>query len=1355
MSIKRMKQAGVLAILLLLGVWLISRPVGIPAESAARQQALRQSMAPVGADVAQAATDYSQAPISPVVVNVADIPVGVYDPNNLYDRWQRGEADLDENEFRVSPAEAAALQADAMKLSPNANIQIAQSGPGLNAPTPGVAFDSLDTTECCGGGAVVPPDPIMAAGPNHLVAIVNLAFEMYDKTGANLSGPTTMASFFASVGTGCASNPFDPNVLYDEEADRWIIAADGNGTHYCIAVSQTPDPTGSYNIYSIPAQPVGGEFHDYPHTGVGDTYIVAGANQFGGAIPGGFEGRVWAMDKNVMYSGGALTPVTFSTGGTEGTPQPLHLHGYGQGTWPSMGSTHYFATDPYDGCTVNIWQWNIPATPTIVSTYDLCAATGVSGGFPVNFPQSGGNTIQANDWRMREFEYRNGYGWIADSISCNPGGGTVDCVRWHQVDLTGTPTLAQAGVYASTGQYRTFPDLAVNHCDDMVVGYTKSSSSMFPSVWYTGRESVDAPGTLQAEAELKAGEVTYTAFDTPPHRWGDYTGMTIDPDGLTFWYLGQYSKNIAGNARWGNYIGSFTYPNCTAGGGNPEITLTKTVGTDSAVCATTDVITVTAGTEVTYCYEVENIGDVTLNVHDLVDSELGTILNDFAFTLAPSATVFLTQTTTLLTATVNTATWTAFNPAGYTYDDTAAYNFIDISGTGTPLNLTDDGEANVTMPFQFTFYGVTSDLVRIGNNGGMLFATTTGDVGFTNAALPNAAHPLAIFPFWDDLDEETGNVYYETQGSAPNRMFIVQWDDRPHFPGPGPGGVTFQVIMYEGSNEILFQYADVVFGDAAWDYGASATVGLNEDGSSANQYSFNTPSLSDGLAISWTPSVPATASASDTATVIVLVPEIAVDPAELVVSQPVTSVVSYPLTISNVGNGLLEWDIFEENPTQPPPVAPNSNADPSLAREVAGPTKQAAPNGDAPSLTDWNWPEAILYDNGPLVTHPGGGFGGADASVLQTNLGLTTFGYGHALTSGFRVADDFTIADGGWFIDTITFFAYQTGSSTVPTIDHVNLRIWDGPPGDPGSNVVFGDTTTNRLASTSWANMYRVTDTDMMGSTRPVMGNVVTIGIFLPAGTYWLDWQTGGTLASGPWVPPVSILGEPGKPGANGLQFDPGASTWNPLVDVAPQDLPFIIEGQVAGAVCQTPADIPWLSVNPTSGSTPGGESSDVMVTMDTTGLMVGGVYTGTLCINSNDPVTPLVTVPVTLTVIAQSFGVELTADDATGVGAPGDVVTYTLQITNTGNVEDTFDLTASGSWAATLSDTSVTLGAGESATVTVSVTIPPGTADGDSDVTTVTATSTNDPSVSDSVTLTTTAEVGMYYLYLPIILKP
>lgn len=1355
MSPKKFAQLATVMVALVLGVWLVVRPSQLRPESISRITALR-ALAPAGNAQGEAAAAPTGQRIvydavTPTVKNFADVDPNAPHGDSMYDRWLRGEIDLDENDSILSAAEVAALQEAAMRMGATAGVQLAESGPGLRAPVPaGVSFASIDYN---GGGGSTPPDPEMAVGPNHIIAVVNVAVAIYDKSGTTLLGPVPAGSLYS--GASCVSGLYDPNVLYDEEADRFIIAFDkgafsANGG-YCLLASQTGNPLGTWNEYFFPLNSSAG-WLDYPHAGVGDNHIFMGGNIF--TLGGSFvEGRIYAFNKANLYSGAATAAIALGLGNTYDTPQPINLHGSSTNTWPNWGNKHYFMAEPYDGINYTLFEWD---TVTLTNRGNLAIGTG---GMPVQVVQSGGSNIQANDWRPLDFEYRNGYGWTTATNSCNPGSGTVNCLVWAQVDLDNAALgPAGSGVYGSNGDHRFFPDLAVNHCNDMALGYTKSNSSIFPSVWVTGRESGDPAGQLQAEIEMKAGEITYLAFDSPPRRWGDYTGMTIDPDGLTFWYLGEYSK-VTGNVngRWGNYIGSFTYPNCVIST-NPSITLVKTVGTNPAVCATTDVITVTVGTDVTYCYEVTNDGDTTLNLHNLIDSELGSILNTFAYALTPGASAFLTATTTMMATTTNTATWTAYNAnASYTFDDTAPYNFIDISATGTPLNLTDDGEANVTMPFQFNFYGTTSDLLRVGNNGGILFATTTGDVGFTNAALPNAAHPLAIFPFWDDLDDELGNVYYETVGAAPNRTFIVQWHERPHFPGSATADtVTFQVILAEGINEILFQYADLDFGDPAFNYGASATVGLNKDATTAVQYSFNSAVLSDGLAIRWTPT--GTASASDSATVNVLTPEIVVTPAELDISQPMTTTVAYSLAIGNAGDGPLDWTILEYNPLrlQPQPVAPNPSADPAQAREHSVTAGTYTPAEAAlPAYSAWNWPTAVLYDNGPLVTNPGAGFGGADASALQTNLGLSIFGFGHAVASGFRVADDFTVPADGWFIDTITFFAYQTGSTTTSTINSVNLRIWDGPPGEPGSSVVYGDTTTNRLTSSNWTNMYRVTDTALGADSRPVMANVVTVNTILPAGDYWLDWQTGGTLASGPWAPPVSILGQTGKPGANGRQFDPGPALWSPLIDgPAVQDLPFVIQGQIVPFPCLTPSDIPWLTLDVTAGSTAAGGSSSVQATIDSAGL-AAGLYTGTLCINSNDPVTPLVTVPLTLTVVPQSFGVLLSADQAASSDA-GMTVTYTIQITNTGNVADTFNLAATGgAWTTTLGSSSVTLAAGASAAVVVQVAVPANAADGTSDVVTITAVSQSDSGVSDTLTLTTTAVVPIRYLYLPLILRP
>ena len=119
----------------------------------------------------------------------------------------------------------------------------------------------------------------------------------------------------------------------------------------------------------------------------------------------------------------------------------------------------------------------------------------------------------------------------------------------------------------------------------------------------------------------------------------------------------------------------------------PEISLEKTVGTDANACASTSLITVMPGTQVIYCYEVTNTGELTLSMHDLQDSELGSILNSFSFSLMPGASAFLTATAQIMETTVNTATWTAYNP-GPTDETTAqAAAKVVVPKPGTDLYL--------------------------------------------------------------------------------------------------------------------------------------------------------------------------------------------------------------------------------------------------------------------------------------------------------------------------------------------------------------------------------------------------------------------------------------------------------------------------------------------------------------------------------------------------------------------------------------------------------------------------------------------------------------------------------------------
>jgi hypothetical protein len=186
---------------------------------------------------------------------------------------------------------------------------------------------------------------------------------------------------------------------------------------------------------------------------------------------------------------------------------------------------------------------------------------------------------------------------------------------------------------------------------------------------------------------------------------------------------------------------------------------------------------------------------------------------------------------------------------GYIYLDSrttsgVGYSWIDATD-GTRLNLGDDEETNVPMPFPFTFYGIPITNLRVGNNGAILMNVATGELDYSNVDLASVTTPM-IAPFWDDLDSDTGFLSYKTVGQSPNRRFVIEWHNRPRY--QNIGNSTFEVILYEGSNNLKLQYQDVVFGDSRYDNGRDATVGIRGNNAYL-QVSYNQAYLANQTAL--------------------------------------------------------------------------------------------------------------------------------------------------------------------------------------------------------------------------------------------------------------------------------------------------------------------------------------------------------------------------------------------------------------------------------------------------------------------------------------------------------------------------
>ena len=205
------------------------------------------------------------------------------------------------------------------------------------------------------------------------------------------------------------------------------------------------------------------------------------------------------------------------------------------------------------------------------------------------------DTLAAHE--MYRATYRNfgGYESVLLSGPVLPSGsggtGSNTAERWYELrgintsGGTGTPTVYQQSTYSpDTSLFRWMGSFAADHNNNMLLGYSGSSASVFPSVYITGRLSTDTLSTMESESQVYAGlnsQVNLTGY-AYGYRWGDYTSMMVDPDDCTFWYTGEYLK-LAGLFNWSTRVLSFRFPSCTAGAAItspiPSSTLTSSSAT--------------------------------------------------------------------------------------------------------------------------------------------------------------------------------------------------------------------------------------------------------------------------------------------------------------------------------------------------------------------------------------------------------------------------------------------------------------------------------------------------------------------------------------------------------------------------------------------------------------------------------------------------------------------------------------------------------------------------------------------------------------------------------------------------------
>jgi len=266
-----------------------------------------------------------------------------------------------------------------------------------------------------------------------------------------------------------------------------------------------------------------------------------------------------------MLAGKSATAQCFTTTVENMSLLPADLDGT---TAPPTGAPNYLLDLGTNA--LNLWKfhvnWTTPSLSTLTGPTKIVVAafSKACGGLqciPQPPPGTSSGLDSLADRLMHRLSYRN-FGTHQSLVavhSVNPPTNSYSAIRWYEIrNPGGTPTVYQQGTFSPDQKSRWMPSIAMDQNGDIAVGYSVSSNLVNPGIRYAGRLASDTLGTLEAEVTILTG----SGVQTTTYRWGDYSGMSVDPaDECTFWYTNQYLLTT-GDYNWTTNITSFKFPTC-------------------------------------------------------------------------------------------------------------------------------------------------------------------------------------------------------------------------------------------------------------------------------------------------------------------------------------------------------------------------------------------------------------------------------------------------------------------------------------------------------------------------------------------------------------------------------------------------------------------------------------------------------------------------------------------------------------------------------------------------------------------------------------------------------------------------
>jgi len=403
-----------------------------------------------------------------------------------------------------------------------------------------------------------PPDPCMAAGPDHIIAMVNgfpSLFRIFDKQG-NVLKTISVAAWWAPVSPDEIG---DVQVIYDHFADRWVMAVmqvnNSNLTAATlISYSDDSDPLGVWYVYrldtklhgSVPSNTWG----DYPQLGFDDEaiYIYTSLSFFGS--PYIHDNKIRVIPKSQFYgsNGGPVTWIDFwsvkTPGGSSGGTSLFYIHPTFSYT---AGEGGYFFWANFQG-------WNsyylyrvinpTSSAPTIrgkiiSSSYQEAPNANQLGGGPILSRGSGCYVAPI---------VKDGKLYMTHSVR-NSMYPTNTSVRYVIVDLA-TNTIDEQADLGAQGYYFIYPTIAVDQNNNIALTFSRSADTEYIGAYYSTKHAADPPG-LSPSQPFAEGLGSYTGGGSPS-RWGDYMAIYLDPsNNFDVWMHTEYA---AGGGTWATYI---------------------------------------------------------------------------------------------------------------------------------------------------------------------------------------------------------------------------------------------------------------------------------------------------------------------------------------------------------------------------------------------------------------------------------------------------------------------------------------------------------------------------------------------------------------------------------------------------------------------------------------------------------------------------------------------------------------------------------------------------------------------------------------------------------------------------------